>query len=253
MGRVLGSRRKDIVLATKFGLPMDGAGKTGGASRRYVMQAVEASLRRLQTDWIDLYQLHRPDPATPIEETLRALDDLVKAGKVRFIGCSNFSAAQLERSVGGVAAARSCVLHHLSGRIQSARSRRRKRSPAGDARARLEAAAVFSAGERIADRKIQTATHRCRQARGLPAAPPRGNDDSTSATGASSKRWREFAAQRGHTLLELAMSWLASRPYIPSIIAGATKPEQVEAQCRRRRLGALGRRPGRDRPHNTLM
>src|SRR5580704_10932427 len=95
LGNVLGARRKNIVLATKFGLPMDNAGKLRGASRRYIVTAVEASLRRLKTDWIDLYQLHRPDAQTPIEETLRALDDLVKAGKVRFIGCSNFSATQL--------------------------------------------------------------------------------------------------------------------------------------------------------------
>ena len=99
LGKVLGPRRKDIVLATKFGLPMDDAGKLRGASRRYIMQAVEASLRRLKTDWIDLYQLHRPDPQTPIEETLRALDDLVKSGKVRAIGCSNLSAAQLEEAM----------------------------------------------------------------------------------------------------------------------------------------------------------
>ncbi|MFZ0778294.1 MAG: aldo/keto reductase, partial [Xanthobacteraceae bacterium] len=96
LGRFLGPRRKDIVLATKFGLPMDAAGTLRGASRRYIVQAVEASLRRLNTDWIDLYQLHRADPRTPIEETLRALDDLVKAGKVRFIGCSNLSAVQIE-------------------------------------------------------------------------------------------------------------------------------------------------------------
>ncbi len=96
---MLGPRRKQVVLATKFGLPMDDAGTLGGASRRYIMQAVEASLRRLRTDWIDLYQLHRPDPATPIEETLRALDDLVRAGKVRFIGCSNLSAAQLDEAL----------------------------------------------------------------------------------------------------------------------------------------------------------
>ena len=93
LGQVLGEKRKQIVLATKFGLPMDG--EPGGASRRYVMQAVEASLKRLRTDWIDLYQLHRPDPQTPIEETLRALDDLVRQGKVRFIGCSNLSAQQV--------------------------------------------------------------------------------------------------------------------------------------------------------------
>src|ERR1700691_685716 len=98
LAKVLGTRRKDIVLATKFGLAMDDAGKLRGGSPRYVAQALEASLRRLKTDWIDLYQLHRPDVQTPIEETLRALDDLVKAGKVRAIGCSNLSAAQLEEA-----------------------------------------------------------------------------------------------------------------------------------------------------------
>src|SRR5580704_12230995 len=98
LGQALGPRRKQTVLATKFGLPMDDVGKLKGASRQYIMQAAEASLRRLKTDWIDLYQLHRPDPNTPIEETLRALDDLVRAGKVRFIGCSNFSAAQLQEA-----------------------------------------------------------------------------------------------------------------------------------------------------------
>jgi len=95
LGRVLGDKRKQIVLATKFGMPMDDTGGLKGASRSYIMRAVEASLRRLNTDWIDLYQLHQPDPQTAIEETLRALDDLVRAGKVRFIGCSNLSAQQI--------------------------------------------------------------------------------------------------------------------------------------------------------------
>ena len=95
LGQILGERRKDIVLATKFGMEMDAAGKKKGGSRGYVMQAVEDSLRRLRTDWIDLYQLHRPDPLTPIEETLRVLDDLVRQGKVRYIGCSNLPAWQV--------------------------------------------------------------------------------------------------------------------------------------------------------------
>ncbi len=81
IGEVLGARRKDIVLATKFGRPMDAEGKLQGGSRRYIMFAVEASLKRLKTDWIDLYQSHKPDPLTPIEETLRALDDLVQQGQ----------------------------------------------------------------------------------------------------------------------------------------------------------------------------
>src|SRR5215468_11391778 len=113
LGQVLGDRRKDIVLATKFGLPMDAAETKKGASRRYVLSAVEASLERLKTDWIDLYQLHRPDPLTPIEETLRALDDLVRAGKVRYIGCSNLTphrliAAQEVARRDGLAAFVSC-------------------------------------------------------------------------------------------------------------------------------------------------
>src|SRR5580700_10596871 len=92
LGQVLGERRKDIVLATKFGSPMDDTGRLRGGSRRYIMSAVEASLKRLKTDWIDLYQLHDYDPSTPIEETLRALDDLVRHGKVRHVGCSNLPA-----------------------------------------------------------------------------------------------------------------------------------------------------------------
>src|SRR4051795_6005995 len=97
LGQVLGDRRKDIVLATKFGMSMDD-GEKNGASRRYIMAAVEASLKRLRTDWIDLYQQHRHDPQTPIEETLRALDDLVRTGKVRWIGCSNLSARELSEA-----------------------------------------------------------------------------------------------------------------------------------------------------------
>jgi len=84
LGEILGDHRKDIVLATKFARPMDAAGRFQGASRGYIMAEVEASLRRLKTDWIDLYQQHQPDPLTPIEETLRALDDLVRQGKARF-------------------------------------------------------------------------------------------------------------------------------------------------------------------------
>lgn len=95
LGECLGDRRKDIVLATKFGLPMDEAGTLKGGSRRYILSAIDASLKRLKTDWIDLYYIHRPDPLTPIEETLRTLDDLVRAGKVRYTGCSGFAAWQV--------------------------------------------------------------------------------------------------------------------------------------------------------------
>src|SRR5438046_1957253 len=95
LGEILGPRRNDVILASKFGMPMSADAPPRNGSRRYVMQAVEASLRRLRTDRIDLYQLHFPDPETPIEETLRALDDLIHQGKVHYIGCSNFSGWQI--------------------------------------------------------------------------------------------------------------------------------------------------------------
>src|SRR5436190_9725276 len=98
LGEILKDRRKDVVLATKFGMPMSDGARPRDASRAYIMRAAEASLQRLRTDWIDLYQVHRPDPKTPIEETMRALDDLMKHGKVRAIGFSNFSAAELDNA-----------------------------------------------------------------------------------------------------------------------------------------------------------
>jgi aryl-alcohol dehydrogenase-like predicted oxidoreductase len=228
LGKVLGGRRKDIVLATKFGLPMDGAGKQG-ASRRYMMQAVEASLRRLKTDWIDLYQVHRPDPQTPIEETLRALDDLKKAGKVRFTGCSNFSAAQIEDAQAvaerhSLAAFVSCQDEYSllargieKDRVAAMRRRGLGLLPyfplaSGLLSGKYKSGAPLPAGSRLARSAQHTDVLNARNWRIVDALG-------------------EFAHGRGHTLLELAMSWLASRPVVSSIIAGATKPEQVAANA----------------------
>src|SRR5882757_6035191 len=105
LGEALGPRRKDVVLATKFGMPMSDSARPRDASRATIMKAVEASLKRLNTDWIDLYQVHRPDPKTPADETMRALDDLAKQGKVRATGCSNYSAAELEAAQDAAASA----------------------------------------------------------------------------------------------------------------------------------------------------
>jgi aryl-alcohol dehydrogenase-like predicted oxidoreductase len=228
LGRSLGPRRKDVVLATKFGLPIDGGGTPGSASRRYIMQAIEASLRRLNTDWIDLYQLHRPDPKTPIEETLRALDDLVKAGKVRYVGCSNLSAAQLEEALSvsqrqGLASFVTCQdeYHLLSRGLEKDRVPVMHRHGLG-----LLPYVPLASG--LLTGKYQH-----------DAPPPPGSRLAYSARHVgrvlNARNWRvvedlrEFATQRGHSLLELAMSWLASRPFISSIIAGATRPEQVAA------------------------
>jgi aryl-alcohol dehydrogenase-like predicted oxidoreductase len=216
-----------VVLATKFGLPMDNAGKLRGASRRYVMRAAEASLRRLKTDWIDLYQLHRPDAQTPIEETLRALDDLKQAGKIRFIGCSNLSAAQLEQaqSVSERAHLISfiCCQDEYSllerdlekGLLGAMRKHGLGLLPyfplaSGLLTGKYTQGAPLPAGSRLAN------------------SPPRGGGVLNERNWRIVERLSAFAAARGHSLLELAMGWLASQPFIPSIIAGATKPEQVE-------------------------
>jgi len=226
LGKVLGARRKDIVLATKFGLPMDEAGTLRGASRRYIMHAVEASLWRLKTDWIDLYQLHRPDPKTPIEETLRALDDLKKAGKVRFIGCSNLSAEQVDE------AQADAKRHGLSSFITCqdeynllVRDLEKDFVPVMRKHG-LGLLPFFPLASGLLTGKYQH-----------DAPLPAGSRLARSAHHAedllNARNWRivdalgAFAVRRGHTLLELAMSWLASRPFIPSIIAGATRSEQV--------------------------
>src|ERR1700691_4771515 len=228
LGHVLGARRKTIVLATKFGLPMDNAGKLRGASRRYIMQAVEASLRRLKTDWIDLYQLHRPDAQTPIEETLRALDDLMKAGKVHFIGCSNLSAAQLEEAQS--VAARNHIASFICCQDEySLLERGLEKDLAPVMRkhglgllpyfplasglltgkykhgAELPAGTRFTVMKRLGDRYMTQANWKIVEA------------------------LNAFCAERDHTLLELAFGWLASRPRVASVIAGATRPEQIEA------------------------
>ncbi len=227
LGQVLGARRKAVVLATKFGLPMDNAGKLRGASRRYIMQAAEASLRRLKTDWIDLYQLHRPDSQTPIAETLRALDDLVKAGKVRFIGCSNLSAEQLEE------AQRVATRHHISAFIccqdeHSLLERGLEKDLAPVMRKHgLALLPYFPLASGLLSGKYK-------QDAPLPAGSRLANSPPRGGSVLNERNWRivealtAFAAVRGHTLLELAVSWLASRPFIPSIIAGATTAEQVE-------------------------
>jgi aryl-alcohol dehydrogenase-like predicted oxidoreductase len=228
LGQALGPRRKDIVLATKVGMPMDAAGHQRGASRGYLLHAVEASLRRLNTDWIDLCQIHQPDPLTPIEETLRALDDLQRQGKVRAIGCSNLKAWQVvearwtSRTL-GLAQFVSCQdeysllsreperelipmlqahgmgllpYYPLASGLLSGKYRRNTPMPA-DARLTLH-------GARYGDRFI--------------------NDTNWSTV----ERLQAFCAQRDRTLLELVFAWLAAQPCVGSIIAGATRPDQIE-------------------------
>jgi len=226
LGQVLGDRRKEIVLATKFAKPMSTDGSKRGASRRYIMQAVEASLTRLKTDWIDLYQQHEFDPLTPIDETLRALDDLVRQGKLRYIGHSNFPAWRIAEA--------EYVGRALGQRFVSAQDE-------------------YSLLVRDIEKDLLPAA----QAYNLGLLPffplaggmltgkyPRGGSIPADTRFAKTpymqdryltprnldivERLQSFAQARGHSLLDLAMSWLAAQPQVSSVIAGASSPEQVE-------------------------
>jgi aryl-alcohol dehydrogenase-like predicted oxidoreductase len=228
LGQILGERRKDIVLASKFGMAMDEAGTLKGGSRRYVMGAVEASLRRLRTDWIDLYQLHQPDPTTPIEETLRALDDLVRQGKVRYIGCSNLAAWQ------AVDAAWTSRHHGLEAFVSAQneysllhRGIEAELAPAIQAHGLGLLPYYPLAGGLLSGKYTKGAP--MPQGVRLALNPTLAQRYMTEANWAVVERLEAFAAERGHGLLELAFAWQAARPWVASVIAGASSPEQIDA------------------------
>jgi aryl-alcohol dehydrogenase-like predicted oxidoreductase len=227
LGEILGPRRKSIVLATKFGIAMDKAETLKGGSRRYVMSAVEASLKRLKTDWIDLYQLHRPDPLTPIDETLRALDDLIHQGKVRYVGCSNLASWQAVEATWTARAA------GINGFISCqdeysllVRGIERELIPAVQAYG-LGLLPYFPLASGLLTGKYKRNTTLPASSR-LTTTQRLADRFMTDANWPIVERLDSFATARGHSLLELAFSWLASRPAVASVIAGATKPEQLE-------------------------
>ena len=229
LGDVLQGRRDDVVLATKFGSALKGAnGADWGArgSRRYVRRAVERSLRRLRTDWIDLYQIHRPDAATPIDETLSVLTDLVREGKVRYIGSSNFAAWQ-------IADADWISRDRGYERFISAQNNYNLLE-------REVEAEVVPACERFGVGLLPyfplasgLLTGKYRRGEEAPAntrlsvwgMTSRLTDDRFDAI----EKLEAFAAERGVTLLDVALGGLAAKPAVASVIAGATTPEQVRA------------------------
>jgi aryl-alcohol dehydrogenase-like predicted oxidoreductase len=224
IGKALGTRRGDVVIATKFGMH-------GGASREVVFSSAETSLRRLGTDYIDLYQLHRPDPHVPIEETLAALDDLVRQGKVRAIGCSNFSGEQLEEA-------------HAASRALGVAQFASAQNPYSLLQRDIETELVpvcRKHGIGILPyyplfRGLLTGKYR----RGEPPPP----DARLARGGRGAELLRDdavfdrvesvesFAEAHGHTILEIAIAWLAAQPFLPSVIAGASRPEQAATNAR---------------------
>ena len=227
LGQTLGPRRKDIVLATKFGMAMNDAGTLKGGSRSYIMSAVEGSLKRLRSDWIDLYQIHAPDPKTPVEETLRALDDLVKQGKVRHIGCSNFSNTQIDEAM--AISQRHDLAAFISAQDEYSlvvRDIEADPLPAVQ-RHGLDLLPYFPLASGLLTGKYRRN-----------ATPPKGSRfaANTGLTGRymNDANWSiveklgTFCALHGRTILELAFGWLLSHDFVPSVIAGATRPEQLD-------------------------
>lgn len=223
---IKGKDRTKVIIATKFANGMGEGDLMRGASRRYIMNAVDASLKRLGTDYIDLYQQHIPDPATPIEETLRALDDLVRAGKVRYLGSSNFTGWQ-------IADADWTARHHGLNRFVTAQNlyslldRRLEKDVVPSCQHfGLGILPYFPLASGMLTGKYQRGS-----------APPQGTrlamwgDRAKAAMSDANfdvvERLEGFARARGHTILELAMSWLATMPHISSVIAGATSEAQV--------------------------
>jgi aryl-alcohol dehydrogenase-like predicted oxidoreductase len=227
LGTVLGERRKDIVLATKYSKPMAADGTKQGASRRYIMNAVEASLKRLKTDYIDLYQQHDYDPLTPIEETLRALDDLIRQGKVRYIGNSNFPAwrvAEAEHVARAINVSPFVSCQDEYSLLM--RDVEKELLPAAQ-QYKLGLLPFFPLASGLLTGKYKRGEAAPADTR-FGKAPQLRDRYVTPRNEEIVGRLQAFAQARGHSMLELAFSWLAARPQVASVIAGATRAEQVE-------------------------
>jgi aryl-alcohol dehydrogenase-like predicted oxidoreductase len=226
IGRALGARRRSVIVATKFGIPLDEQ-RTGGAHPDYLRRALEDSLKRLGTDYIDLYQLHRPDPAVPIADTLGALDELKRAGKVREIGSSNFNVEQIRQAE---AAVKPGAAHFVSVQNEySLLQREPERGVLAECAARgigflpyFPLASGLLSGKYAPGASPPPAT-----ARLADSSAPIATRFRSERNAALAEQLGRFAASRGHSLLELAFSWLLERPAVSSVIAGATSAEQI--------------------------
>ena len=228
LGRALAARREDVVITTKVGMGVP-EGMHGG-SRAYVLSRCDASLQRLGTDHIDLYLLHQPDPTTPIGETLEAFGELIRTGKVREIGCSNFSAAQLDeaasvaRDLGVPGFVNAQNDYSLLNREVEAEV-----LPAVD-RLAMTLMPYFPLASGVLTGKYRRGEEHPEGSR-LAAWGNMAGEFASDARMAVVERLDEYAAAHGHTLTELALSWLATNPVVGSVIAGATKPEQIRANA----------------------
>ena len=226
LGRILKGKRQDVVIATKWGMKMGEGPHKSGASRKYIVAAVEDSLRRLDTDYIDLYQLHRPDSSTPIDETLRALDDLVSSGKVRYIGHSNFAGWQAAEA--HFTAKQANLTPFISAQNEYSLLDRRIEAelvPACNAYG-VSVLPFFPLASGFL-------TGKYRQGQDLPEGTRLANAGPMAARILTDKNYEvlgkleDFADAREKSMVDLAIGWLASLSHVGSVIAGATKPEQI--------------------------
>ena len=232
LGRALGSRREDVLIATKFAMPVGDGPFTRGGSRHYIERAVAASLARLGTDYIDVYQMHQPDPDTPIEETLEALSDLVHRGVVRYIGHSNFSGWQIANA-DWVSRSRG-LARFVSAQNEWSLLQRKVEAEVMPACREFglgqlpffPLASGFLTGKYRRGEPLPEGTRLAAWQQAMPARIDALTADSNFDLLEALER---YAADRGRTILDLALSWLASDPAVSSVIAGATKPEQIEA------------------------
>lgn len=228
LGRALGKHRDGVVVATKWGMG-DGEKLPAGASPAAVKEAVDGSLRRLGCDHIDLFQLHRPDESTPIGDTLGALQELVEAGKVREVGCSNFSAAQLDEAAAASEEPGKARFVTVQNHLNLLHRGGEEELLATCERHGLGILPYFPLASGLLTGKYTRGEEPPEGTR-LSMVPAERRERAMSDEAFDKvERLTEFARSRGRSILELAMSWLAGLPHMTSVIAGATKPEQVEA------------------------
>jgi aryl-alcohol dehydrogenase-like predicted oxidoreductase len=228
LGKALGKRRQEVVLATKFGMQIGDDKSRSGGSRRWIMRAVEDSLSRLGTDYIDLYQLHRYDPETPLDETLRALDDLVTQGKVRYIGNSNFTGWQIADSDWTAAGATRFVSAQnlfslLERKVEHEVLPSCEHFGLGFLPFFPLASGLLSGKYKRGEKPPEGTRLAAWGSRGAAALSDRNFDKVEKLTA--------WAEDRDHTILELAFAWLLGHEVVSSVIAGATSPEQIKANA----------------------
>ena len=252
VGKAVKGNRSQVIIASKFGIPTSDRPNDYGGSRYHVMAAIDASLKHLGTDYIDLYYMHWPDPTTPIEETLRALEDLVRFGKVRYIACSNFTAWQLSEaawtsrvnnleSFVAVESQYNLLDRHiesevvpccqsygigvvpwrpLAGGFLTGRYQRGKPAQAGTRMGSQTPPRPGSSSDTMT---------RARLYAGLPGSTPALATVLSDDNFDKLERYQRFSKEHGHTIGELAIAWLLSHSWVSAVIAGVSSPEQVSA------------------------